>query len=87
VHECPLRAIVDDVVAGEARLAAEGQRNADRPREIHWEVGDLPTVEGDATFLRLALQNLVSNAVKFSQKVAQPRIEIGALSPTDVPPD
>ena len=87
VHTLPLRTIVDEVVAGEARLAAESQRNAERPRQITWEVGDLPHVEGDATFLRLALQNLVSNAAKFSQRVAHPKIEIGTVAREDVPPD
>ncbi|WP_347557009.1 ATP-binding protein [Robbsia sp. KACC 23696] len=85
VHELSLRAIVDDVVAGEARLATESQRDAEHPREITWEIGDLPRVEGDATFLRLALQNLVSNAAKFSRKVAHPKIEIGTLPANEVP--
>jgi light-regulated signal transduction histidine kinase (bacteriophytochrome) len=87
VQELSLRTIVDEVVAGEARLATESQRDAEEPRHITWEVGDLPRVEGDATFLRLALQNLVSNAAKFSQRVAHPKIEIGTVPPRDIPAD
>ncbi len=41
-------------------------------------VDALPVVSGDTSLLRQVWVNLISNALKFSAKVAQPRIEIGA---------
>jgi signal transduction histidine kinase len=48
---------------------------------IQWRLGDLPVVTGDRAMLRLVLVNLIANAVKFSQRVEAPVIEVGALPP------
>jgi PAS domain S-box-containing protein len=48
-----------------------------RHRNIAWEVRPLPTVRADRALLRLALVNLISNAIKFTSTRAQARIEIG----------
>jgi light-regulated signal transduction histidine kinase (bacteriophytochrome) len=48
-----------------------------RGRDITWEIGDLPVVAADPTMLRLVLTNLVANALKYTQKRASTRIEIG----------
>lgn len=40
--------------------------------------GDLPTVEGDATLLRLLVQNLVANALKFRCPDRPPVLEVDA---------
>jgi light-regulated signal transduction histidine kinase (bacteriophytochrome) len=37
-----------------------------RGRNIEWDIGTLPEVQADPTFLHLALFNLLSNAVKFT---------------------
>ena len=37
-----------------------------RERKVEWEIGALPTVRADPTFVQLALYNLLSNAVKFT---------------------
>jgi PAS domain S-box-containing protein len=46
-------------------------------RTIAWKIGALPSWYGDRSMIRLALVNLISNAVKFTRTRAQPEIEIG----------
>ena len=47
-------------------------------RDIAWEIGDLPEVQGDPQLLRLVLQNLIGNALKYTRTRLEARIEIGA---------
>ncbi|WP_425144779.1 sensor histidine kinase [Deinococcus sp.] len=47
-------------------------------REVQWIVGELPTVPGDATLLRLVLTNLLGNALKYSRPRQPARIELWA---------
>jgi light-regulated signal transduction histidine kinase (bacteriophytochrome) len=55
---------------------SEVQQETDE-RRIDWKIGALPNVYGDRSMLRLALVNLVSNAVKFTRKRPQAEIELG----------
>jgi PAS domain S-box-containing protein len=48
-------------------------------RNIVWEIQPLPAVRADRDLLRLALVNLISNAVKFTGARAQAKIEIGGV--------
>jgi signal transduction histidine kinase len=64
----PLRPLVADIVA-------ELQQDA-RGRAIEWVTGVLPTVRADRNLLRLALFNLLDNAVKYTGTRAAARIEI-----------
>lgn len=44
---------------------------------VEWRIGALPTVVGDPSLLRLVLQNLLSNALKFSRHRDHAVIEVG----------
>jgi PAS domain S-box-containing protein len=46
-------------------------------RNVSWKVGPLPDLYGDRSMLKLALVNLISNAVKFTRTRSTPEIEIG----------
>jgi two-component system, chemotaxis family, sensor kinase Cph1 len=52
-------------------------------RAIEWEVGELPVVQADPALLRVALVNLLANAVKYTRGRPVARIAIVALPPTD----
>jgi len=47
-------------------------------RDIAWNVGALPGCHGDRAMLKVALVNLISNAVKFSRQRARAEIAIGS---------
>lgn len=46
-------------------------------RTIKWQIGELPIVTGDYSLLRIAMVNLISNAVKYTQYCDTTLIEIG----------
>jgi light-regulated signal transduction histidine kinase (bacteriophytochrome) len=48
-------------------------------RTIDWHIGDLPKVCGDVALLGTALNNLISNALKFTRPRQQARIDIGSM--------
>jgi light-regulated signal transduction histidine kinase (bacteriophytochrome) len=49
-------------------------------RNIIWTIDRLPDLYGDRSMLKLALVNLISNAVKFTRTKSQPLIEIGSAN-------
>ncbi len=52
-------------------------------RNILWQIRPLPAVRADRALLRLALVNLISNAVKFTGARAEAKIEIGCAPETN----
>lgn len=50
----------------------------EKSERIAWQVGPLPRVRADAAMLRQVWFNLIDNAVKYSSRSPEPRIEIGA---------
>lgn len=62
-----------------AREAVTEVRNQAAGRNIAWKIGNLPSVYGDRSMLRLIFVNLVSNAVKFTRTQPNASIEIGRM--------
>ena len=60
------------------REAQESLSAETADRQIEWSVGPLPDVEGDPAMLRLAVTNLLENAVKYTRPRPIARIEIAA---------
>ncbi|MBI3942800.1 MAG: PAS domain S-box protein, partial [Chloroflexi bacterium] len=54
-----------------------------KDRHVEWQIGPLPVVYGDKSMLRLAMTNLISNALKFTMPRAQAKIEIGCTPGED----
>ncbi|NYE21815.1 ATP-binding protein [Pigmentiphaga litoralis] len=48
-------------------------------RNIEWVIHPMPRTYGDAAYLHLALRNLISNAIKYTRKRDDARVEIGAM--------
>jgi PAS domain S-box-containing protein len=71
-----------DVTAMAHTIAADLQR--DEPsRQVEFVIAEGLTASGDARLLRVALDNLLGNAWKFSAKQSQARIEVGRLTQPD----
>jgi light-regulated signal transduction histidine kinase (bacteriophytochrome) len=48
----------------------------ERGRQIDWHVDELPNVQGDLMMLRLAVQNLLANALKYTRDRAKAVIQV-----------
>lgn len=70
-----LRQLVDEVIVD---LRPDVAR-----RKIDWRIAPLPAVRADASLLRVVLQNLLENAVKYTKPQRAAVIEIGALQLDD----
>ena len=63
-------------VLGDFQMATKG-------RDILWDIHPLPVVQADPALMRLVLVNLMSNAVKFTSKREDAKIEIGSTPSPD----
>jgi PAS domain S-box-containing protein len=54
-----------------------------KERTIVWKIHPLPSVRADRALLRMVFVNLVSNAVKFTGKQTEAKIEIGCIPGSD----
>jgi len=63
---------------------ARGQLGPEAARPaLRWKIGALPAVSGDPELLRIVWTNLLSNALKYSSRQAEPRIEVGTQTADD----
>jgi signal transduction histidine kinase len=58
-------------------------REETKGRAIVWKIGEVPDINGDPSMLRLALVNLISNALKFTRTRPRAEIEIGCTEEED----
>ncbi len=65
-------------VADHDALVAAAIQAGHWERPIDWRIAPLPPVRADRAMLQQVWTNLIDNAVKYSGKVAAPRIEIGS---------
>jgi len=47
-------------------------------RNIKWDIHELPEINGDSNLLKMAFENLISNAIKYTSKIEHAVIEIGS---------
>lgn len=73
--EVDMRAMTEEVV--------ESLRQHEPDREVDVSIWESMTVTGDARLLRVALENLVGNAWKFTRHAKAPRIEVGSMRVDD----
>jgi light-regulated signal transduction histidine kinase (bacteriophytochrome) len=65
-------------LSGLAQSVMEGLRRAEPERVVEFNIaGPLPLIHGDGRLLRIALENLLNNAWKFTGKRPRGRIEFG----------
>src|SRR5205814_672830 len=71
-----------DLTALAQEIAADLAR-AEPERRVEWSIAPGLTAYADAALLRAALQNLLSNAWKFTGRHPQAHIEVGRTGPED----
>jgi PAS domain S-box-containing protein len=69
-----------NAIVAEARKALGA---AARSRRVRWSIGKLPRVAGDPALLRVAFEQLLSNALKFTQQRDPAMIEVAASAQHD----
>jgi two-component system, NtrC family, sensor kinase len=68
-----------------ARGVSEELKKKDPDRRVNWCIEDQLLVEADSGLMRVAFDNLLGNAWKFTSKVTAPRIEVGTDQQEGVP--
>lgn len=77
-QDIDLSALVRDVAEEQSVVCTSGS-------SVEWVIQPGLWAQADTTLLRRVVENLVSNALKYSAKVACPRIEFGCMPATNPP--
>ncbi len=78
------RAEMRDATVDLAQMVAEVKDDLveeTKGRRIDWRIGPMPRVRGDAALLKLILNNLISNALKYTRTRDEAQVEIGSEAP------
>jgi signal transduction histidine kinase len=62
-----------------ARQIAEELQRGEPERQVEFKIAELPEVEADSGLMRIALDNLIRNAWKYTSQHATARIEVGMM--------
>ncbi|MSQ48748.1 MAG: PAS domain S-box protein [Deltaproteobacteria bacterium] len=65
------------------REVVKKSADAAQGRDITWDIGSLPDVQGDPAMLRIVLTHLIDNAVKYTQPRVSARITLGCSLSTE----
>jgi light-regulated signal transduction histidine kinase (bacteriophytochrome) len=74
--EMRCKMIDQDQMVQEVKKSLEGDAAG---RSVSWKIAPLPQVKGDPALLRLVWQNLLENAIKYTQRCAEVEIEVGVV--------
>lgn len=66
-----------------ADVKSEMQMSEAAGRDVTFDIGEMPRLPGDVTMLRLAVRNLVSNAVKYTRKTERAKVTVRAVQEGD----
>jgi PAS domain S-box-containing protein len=77
--------VVVDLEALAREVFDELRRTHPRADEVAFRLRSLPPARGDRSMLRHVFSNLLSNALKFTQREEAPRIEVGATERDGAP--
>ncbi|MFB3917107.1 MAG: PAS domain S-box protein [Terriglobales bacterium] len=66
-------------ISAMAREVATELQNTNADRQVEWVITDALLAQADPKLLHIAMQNLLSNAWKFTSKMAAAKIEVGKV--------